>query len=51
MSDTIVYQVPEKRLGKPKQVGQTCDFLFSKSASYITGQNISNDGGLYKNVL
>ena len=44
----MIHQVPAKRLGEPEEFGQTCTFLFSKSAGYITGQNILIDGGLHK---
>ena len=39
--------IPAKRFGKPEEFGQTCAFLCSIHAGYITGQNILLDGGAY----
>ncbi len=40
-------QVPAKRIGHPRELGDACAFLCSRSAGYITGQNVLLDGGLY----
>jgi 3-oxoacyl-[acyl-carrier protein] reductase len=40
-------EIPAKRFGTPTEFGQTCAFLCSVPAAYITGQNILLDGGLY----
>jgi 3-oxoacyl-[acyl-carrier protein] reductase len=40
-------QIPAKRFGTPTEFGQTCAFLCSVHAAYITGQNILLDGGAY----
>ncbi len=40
-------EIPAKRFGTPAEFGQTCAFLCSVHASYITGQNILMDGGVY----
>jgi 3-oxoacyl-[acyl-carrier protein] reductase len=40
-------EIPAKRFGTPAEFGQTCAFLCSVHAAYITGQNILLDGGLY----
>jgi 3-oxoacyl-[acyl-carrier protein] reductase len=37
--------VPLGRLGTPRDVGQTCAFLASDEAAYITGTTIVIDGG------
>jgi 3-oxoacyl-[acyl-carrier protein] reductase len=39
--------IPAKRFGTAAEFGQTCAFLCSVHAGYITGQNILLDGGLY----
>lgn len=40
-----VQLVAAKRLGRPEEFGATCAFLCSDLAGYISGQNISLDGG------
>jgi 3-oxoacyl-[acyl-carrier protein] reductase len=49
--DTLAAQwrasVPAKRFGNTLEFGQTCAFLCSEHAGYITGQNSLMDGGLY----
>ena len=39
--------IPAQRFGSPQEFGDTCAFLCSAQASYITGQNILTDGGAY----
>ena len=39
--------IPAQRFGNPQEFGDTCAFLCSAQASYITGQNILTDGGAY----
>ena len=39
--------VPMKRFGKPEEVADLVGFLCSDQASYITGEVISINGGLY----
>lgn len=41
---------PLKRLGEPREVADTIVWLASDRASYITGQTILVDGGLYKGL-
>jgi 3-oxoacyl-[acyl-carrier protein] reductase len=40
-------EIPAKRFGTPAEFGQTCAFLCSVHAAYITAQNILLDGGAY----
>jgi 3-oxoacyl-[acyl-carrier protein] reductase len=43
----IIDNIPMSRLGTPSDVSRAVMFLASKDASYITGQVISVDGGMY----
>jgi 3-oxoacyl-[acyl-carrier protein] reductase len=43
--------VPAKRFGSTMEFGQTCAFLCSVHAGYITGQNILLDGGRYPSAF
>ena len=39
--------IPAARFGTAREFGQTCAFLCSQQAGYMTGQNILIDGGAY----
>ena len=39
--------IPAQRFGSAAEFGETCAFLCSAQAGYITGQNILIDGGAY----
>lgn len=45
--DKITPSIPLKRVGEPSEVASVVSFLASKDASYITGQVISVNGGLF----
>ena len=45
--ETLKQQVPCKRFGKPEEVADLVCFLLSSKASYITGEVVSINGGLY----
>jgi 3-oxoacyl-[acyl-carrier protein] reductase len=46
----MTQEIPAARLGKPNEFGHLVAFLASNYASYITGTNISIDGGLIKSL-
>jgi len=39
-----------KRLADPREVAETIVWLASERASYITGQTVLVDGGMYKGL-
>ncbi|MCI0370739.1 MAG: 3-oxoacyl-[acyl-carrier-protein] reductase [candidate division NC10 bacterium] len=43
----IVTQIPMRRLGTPQEVAKAVVFLVSDEASYITGQTLNVNGGMY----
>ncbi|WP_138496578.1 3-oxoacyl-[acyl-carrier-protein] reductase [Paenibacillus pinistramenti] len=43
----ILGQIPLARLGKPEEVAKAVVFLASDDASYMTGQTLHIDGGMY----
>lgn len=45
--DDVKKLIPMKRIGKAKEVASLVNFLLSEDSSYITGQVISVNGGLY----
>lgn len=45
--DEVRKMIPMKRFGKAKEVASLVNYLMSEDASYITGQAISVNGGLY----
>ncbi|MGG1311247.1 3-oxoacyl-[acyl-carrier-protein] reductase [Cohnella laeviribosi] len=45
--DGILNQVPLGRMGKPEDVAHAVVYLASDAASYMTGQTIHIDGGMY----
>ncbi len=44
-------QIPARRFGSPVEFGQTCAFLCSVPAGYITGQSILMDGGVFPSTF
>jgi 3-oxoacyl-[acyl-carrier protein] reductase len=48
--DTWAADAPLKRLGEPREVAETIVWLASERASYITGQTVLVDGGIYKGL-
>ncbi|HEY6769769.1 MAG TPA: SDR family oxidoreductase [Candidatus Sulfotelmatobacter sp.] len=50
ISDAWAAETPLKRLGDPREVAETIVWLASERASYITGQTVLVDGGIYKGL-
>lgn len=48
--DTWAADAPLKRIGEPKEFADTVVWLASERASYITGQTVLVDGGMYKGL-
>jgi 3-oxoacyl-[acyl-carrier protein] reductase len=44
--DLIKKVIPMRRIGQPQDIAKVVVFLASEDAAYITGQNITVDGGL-----
>lgn len=47
LKEKLLQNIPLKRLGQPEDVAGVVAFLASSEASYITGQEIAVDGGLF----
>jgi 3-oxoacyl-[acyl-carrier protein] reductase len=47
IKEDLKKQIPLVRLGTPQDIAQTVYFLVSEASSYITGQVINVNGGLY----
>ena len=43
-------EIPARRLGKPEEIADLIVWLSSERASYITGQTVLADGGMYRGV-
>ncbi|QJC33579.1 SDR family oxidoreductase [Enterobacteriaceae endosymbiont of Donacia provostii] len=43
----IISKIPSKRFGKPQEIADAVTFLASEKASYITGEILNINGGLY----
>ena len=48
--DSWAADAPVKRVGEPHEIADTIVWLASERASYITGQTILVDGGIYKGL-
>ncbi|MEM1114234.1 MAG: SDR family NAD(P)-dependent oxidoreductase [Pseudomonadota bacterium] len=47
----LMSRISAGRFGQPKEFGDTCAFLCSQQASYLSGQNIQLDGGSYDGLI
>ena len=47
VKETLLKQIPLARLGKPDEIAHAVSFLASDSASYITGETLHVNGGMY----
>jgi 3-oxoacyl-[acyl-carrier protein] reductase len=47
VKEAMLAQVPLARMGQPEDVAEAVAFLASEGASYITGQVIHINGGMY----
>jgi 3-oxoacyl-[acyl-carrier protein] reductase len=47
----IAATIAAKRLGRPEEVGDTCAYLCSVQASYMSGLNLHIDGGSYRGLI
>ncbi len=45
--DQIIATIPVGRLGKPEEIAKLVSYLVSDDASFITGSNVSINGGLH----
>jgi len=45
--DSIIAQIPAKRLAHPQEIAWAVEFLISEKSRYITGANLSVNGGLH----
>ena len=45
--DSLLQKIPLARLGRPEEIAATVGFLVGDAASYITGETIHVNGGMY----
>lgn len=45
--EAIIAQIPAKRLAQPQEIAWAVEFLISERSQYITGANLSINGGLH----
>ena len=45
--ENIIEQIPAKRLAKPEEIAWAIRFLIDDRSTYITGANLSINGGLH----
>lgn len=47
LKNQLLAQIPLKRFGSPEDIAHLCTFLAKPESAYITGQEITVDGGLF----
>lgn len=47
--DSIIADIPARRLARPDEIAHAVRFLLDDNSGYITGSNLSINGGLYMN--
>jgi len=47
VKDAFTAKIPLARFGDPKEVAQAVAFMLSNHSSYITGETLKVNGGLY----
>ena len=45
----MLNNIPMQRFGEPDEIGDSVVFLASDSASYITGETLNVNGGMFMN--
>lgn len=45
---TLLSEIPLRRMGRPEEVAQLCVYLASEDAAYVTGASMFIDGGMSK---
>ena len=45
--EKYIRRIPMKRLGEPQEIADACLYLASDMASYVTGETINVNGGIY----
>ena len=46
-SEILLSKIPLSRYGKPEEIASAVGFLASEEASYITGETLHVNGGMY----
>jgi 3-oxoacyl-[acyl-carrier protein] reductase len=49
--DQLLDKIPTRTIGRPEDFGALCAFLASEQASYLTGETLLLDGGMYSGLM